>query len=124
MTYSQLLSDVQEYIEHGGRHDRILVVVKGSNILATGIGRHDGGLALEFNSHKFIDIFKRKSFNSFCRVNNLDQLEKWKTPECITQRAELPSSEYEVINILKEYFRVVHKLDNDYEIQIHKRSWQ
>ena len=124
MSYSHLLDDIREYIEYGGRHDRVLVVIKDSSILATGIGRHDDGLTLEFNSHKFMDFFKRRVFDSFCITNNIAQLKRWKTPECTTQRAELPSNEYEIVKILKEYFKVVHKLENDYEIQIHKRVWQ
>lgn len=125
MDYSQLLSDVREYINHGGRHDRILVLIEGKhNILATGIGRHDNGLAFEFNSRVILDFYKRKAFASFCSNHNLAPLEKWKTSECITPRAELPSNEYEVISILKEYFKSIHKLDDGYDIQIHKRTWQ
>lgn len=93
MNFTNLLSDLNAFIEHGGRFDRVLIIIPDKDILATGIARYDNGFCLEFNSYRIRDFFKRRAFKVFCNENNLQLLEKWKAPECITPRADLPANE-------------------------------
>lgn len=120
-SYIQLEQDIEEFIEHGGPHDRVLITIDNVDILATGIARHDGGFCLEFNNFHVRDFFKRRAFKKFFNENKLEIFRTAKVPECITPKAGIRPSAHEIVILLKEYFQQVHGLKDGYSFQIHKR---
>ena len=120
-TFGDLIKRVAELREHGSAMAMIMVQVSGRNNDVI-ISKAENKITLNYQYKPFFGFLKVRRFRKFAKDNNFLVFEEdWGVSKNLQIRLE--PNDYEVLRVVKMFFKDVHNLPDDYCMKISCADW-